>query len=54
MEKQEEKKELEKITRKITRLCQETKQKILCLNGEISMELINFAKEYNEIWNQAN
>ena len=47
------KEQIEKISKKITKLCYETKMRILNLNKNINEELINFANEYNRIWQEA-
>ena len=44
--------DIEKKTNKINRLCSEVSLKILQKKGELSVLLINFARDYNKIWSE--
>ena len=45
--------EKEKTEKKITKLCSEYSRRVMSKKAEITMLLIDFAREYNEIWNNA-
>lgn len=44
--------DIKEVERKINKICSESSREIMEVKGKINSILINFAKEYNEIWRE--